>query len=67
MDVNGYFLYVAAFPRRERACSNHWIGGWVDPVAVLSSVKKNLLSLLVIEPPAIWSIAIAVTTELFRL
>jgi hypothetical protein len=66
MDVSGQHQASAPLPPGERGSSTHWIGGWVGPIAVLGAVKKNLLPLLVIEPPAIWPIAVTITTELSR-
>jgi hypothetical protein len=34
-----YFMSLLLYPV-DRACSNHWIGGFVGPGAGLDSVKK---------------------------
>jgi hypothetical protein len=41
MEVSDQLHAPAALPRRERAPSTHWIGGWVGPRAVLDAVVKR--------------------------
>jgi hypothetical protein len=41
MEVSGQLHALAALPLRERAPGTHWIGGWVDPRAVLDAVVKR--------------------------
>jgi hypothetical protein len=41
MEVSGRLHAPAALPPREGAPGTHWIGGWVDPRAVLDAVGKR--------------------------
>jgi hypothetical protein len=41
MEVSGQLHTPAVLPPRERVTSIHWIGGWVDPRAVLDAVVKR--------------------------
>jgi hypothetical protein len=40
MEVSGQLHAPASLPQ-ERAPGTHWIGGWVDPRAVLDAVVKS--------------------------
>jgi hypothetical protein len=40
MEVSGQFHALAGFNTGETAPGTHWIGCWVDPVAVLDNVEK---------------------------
>jgi hypothetical protein len=57
------------FTPRERTPGTHWIGGLVDPRAILDAVVKgNIPSPLSgLEPPIIQPVAQRYTTELTRL
>jgi hypothetical protein len=41
MEVSGLFHAPVALTPRDRAPGTHWIGGWVDPTAVLDTVVKR--------------------------
>jgi hypothetical protein len=46
MEMSGQLHAPATLPPRERALGTHWIGGWVDPRAVLDTavVKRKIHS-----------------------
>jgi hypothetical protein len=41
MEVSGQLHAPAALPPGKELPGTHWIGGWVDPTAVLDAVKRK--------------------------
>jgi hypothetical protein len=44
MEMSGQLHAPAALPSRKEPPGTHWIGGWVDPRAILDAVVKIEIS-----------------------